>query len=531
MYYSVLIVDDDKRIRSGLINSIDWNNMGFDIPNQADSVSSALAFFSQQRVDVLITDIRMPGGSGLELCQRVSALYPKTTILVLSGFSDFEYAQQAIQFGVKYYLTKPTDLVQFRTVLSDVYHRLESERKAVMRVNEIEKRYNQTVQLLIEQLCVDISYGTVRNDTSFRNFLEENRIVFPYTFYCVASCELKNKSADTKYGDMYLLDLLANFINMHFKAYEIIFYTYRMNVYSINILFNYNDAQLLRQAVDQLNINCAQILNLEINMVISGSTTSLEGVAECYNQIHKLTDDSITTKHPTYVANENSNSKELPWDSSYIKEVINQLLSYISSCEEDKAFNLIDRLFSHSVTTHIDYCKDLFMRLIFAIEQHITFYNLQLSDIWGECSQMVKNAQKLQSVQEICDSLKDCISQIIATMQKSRSSFSNKLVDQIKQYIENHFTEDISLYSSSENVHLSPSYISRIFKKSTGCNFVEYLTTVRINKAKELLANTNIKVYEVAEMVGYKSTKHFSMVFKGQVGVTPLNYKKSVFQK
>ncbi len=530
MHYSVLIVDDDRRIRSGLINSINWNDMGFVTPEQADSVASALSLFSRQRVDVLITDIRMPGGSGLELSQKVSAMYPKTVILVLSGFSDFEYAQQAIQYGVKHYLTKPTDLVQFRVVLSDVYNRLEQERKAVNRITEIEKRYNQTVQLLIEQLCIDISYGTVRNDTSFKNFLEENRIVFPYTFYCVAACELNKKPASKQYDDAYLLDLLTNFITMHFKAYEIVFYTYRMNGYSINILFNYNDPQLLRQAVDQLHINCAQILNLEILMVISGATTNLEGVAECYNQIHQLSKDVNTAKHPADGAEENSVEEALPlWDSSYIKEATHQLLAYISSCEEIKAFNLVDRLFSHSGTAPIDYFQDLFMRLLFAVEQHITYYNLQLSEIWG--SQMIKNAQKLQSVDEIGTALKDCITQIIASLEKSRTSFSYKLVDQIKRYIEDHYKDDISLYSASEIVHLSPSYISKIFKKSTGYNFVEYLTSVRINKAKELLANTSIKVYEVAEVVGYKSTKHFSMVFKGQVGVTPLNYKKSVFQK
>lgn len=531
MLYSVLIVDDDKRVRVGLINNINWNALGFDTPMQADSFASAMACFSVQRIDILITDIRMPGSSGLELCQKVSSHYPKTTILILSGYSDFEYAQQAIQFGVKYYLTKPTDLVQFRDVLTDIRSCLDSERKALKRVSEMEKRYNQTVHMLLEQFCADISYGAIRNDNTLKIFLEENHIVFPYAFYCVASCEPRPETVNNKYDCSHILVLLENFIKMHFKDYEICFYTYRMNKYSINILFNYSDPDSLHHAVDHLYSNCVHMLNLEISIAVSNASTNLEGVAACYNQVRELSAYNGHSGVLHYAAQDLlHNSRSLFWDPSYIKEAENQLLSYISSCDENKASSLINLLFSRFSPgiAQFDYCRELFVRLLFAVEHHISSFHLQIQDILGESFSIFKKAQELHDTQEMSDGLKHCIHLVISSLKQSKTSFSYKLVERIKLYIESNYTDDISLYSAAENVHMSPSYISKIFKKNTGCNFVEYLTTVRINQSKLLLADMNIKIYEVATMVGYKSTKHFSQVFKAQVGMTPFDYKKSI---
>ena len=113
MSYSVLLVDDDQRIRMGLAKHINWGRLGYNSPILAADVSQARQALLANRVDILVTDIRLPDESGLEFCRQVRSMYPDMPIFILSAFSDFEYAREAIRFGVKHYFTKPTDLQAF----------------------------------------------------------------------------------------------------------------------------------------------------------------------------------------------------------------------------------------------------------------------------------------------------------------------------------------------------------------------------------------------------------------------------------
>lgn len=530
MHYSVLLVDDDKRVRSGLIKNIDWNRLNFDIPFQADSVSSALSVFSLNKIDVLITDIRMPGSSGLDLCRKVSNLYPRTTIVVLSGYSDFEYAQQAIQYGVRYYINKPTDLVEFKKMLVAIHGRLDAEHQAQAHVKKLEERYTQTISMLIEQFCVDISYGTVHNDGSLKNLLAENHIVFPHTFYCIAYVKPFVDVSENKYDNPQFIEILKNFIDMHFKNAGITFFTYQMNDHSINILLNYADQEKLNQSLHHLYDNCYNMLKADILIAVSGAVTNLEGLASCYSQVRQMSSSADRTGVLKYAPNHsNSLAESILLNTAYAKETEGQLLSYISSGDETKACNLVDTLFPvNPKGTQLDYCREFYLRMLFAIEHHIGFFNLQLHHLLENDFLMLKKAQGIRDVQEISKELKHCIHLVIEALKTSQSSFPHKLAERVREYIDTNYAKSISLHSASEAVHLSSSYISKIFKKCMGYNFVDYLTDIRIKKAKELLEDIDIKVYEVAALVGYKSTKHFSQVFKANVGMTPLSYKKSI---
>lgn len=118
MSYSVLLVDDDQRIRMGLAKHINWGRLGYNLPILAADVSQARQALLANRVDILVTDIRLPDESGLEFCRQVRSMYPDMPIFILSAFSDFEYAREAIRFGVKHYFTKPTDLQAFSSAMA-----------------------------------------------------------------------------------------------------------------------------------------------------------------------------------------------------------------------------------------------------------------------------------------------------------------------------------------------------------------------------------------------------------------------------
>ena len=123
--------------------------------------------------------------------------------------------------------------------------------------------------------------------------------------------------------------------------------------------------------------------------------------------------------------------------------------------------------------------------------------------------------------------LQEHIRRLLSLLHQSHDSYSTHIINEIRKYISAHFSEDITLSSVAQAVHLSPYYVSKMFKKVTGEKFIDYLTSVRMEKAMELLSSCDSRIYEVAERVGYKSTKHFSQVFRTYTGKTPFEYKKS----
>lgn len=533
MAYSVLIVDDDKRIRSGLTKHINWNELGFSPPQQAANAQEALAVFSRCKVDVLITDIRMPGVSGLDLCKKVSACYPKTVILILTGFSDFEYAKQAIQYGVKEYLTKPTDLVQLQNVLKRVHEKLEADRKHIEQKKDMENRYNQTVQLLLTQFWTDLSYGAIKNKATLTKFLQENSISFPFSLFSIMAVHISCPASGGCYDSHQLLHLLKSTIKMTLNDFQMIYYTYEIDSQDVNIILNFDDLSVLHAAAEQLRTSCHMLMRLDITLAVSSTTTELDGISNCYNQVRELLAGAGNTAGIFFFESSGTLSgEELSYaiDDEFLKEAEKQLLSYIASGEVQKSVNLVRHLFSRFPSTRsgLDFARDLFIKLLFALEQYLCNFNLGMKDILGKQFFPLHQAQQLGCVQDLEQWIENFVVRIIQYLESSKTSYTFKFVEQVKTYIETHYMEDITLFSAAEAVHLSPSYVSKIFKKNTNLNFVEYLTAVRINKAKELLCDINIKIYEVGSLVGYKSIKHFSQVFKSQTGMTPTEYRENL---
>lgn len=179
MSYSVLLVDDDQRIRMGLAKHINWGRLGYNLPILAADVSQARQALLANRVDILVTDIRLPDESGLEFCRQVRSMYPDMPIFILSAFSDFEYAREAIRFGVKHYFTKPTDLQAFSSAMASTRDELDQKRRTRERQSALEKRYSRAYRFLLSHLWADLARGVIREDDSLHAFLKRTILYCP----------------------------------------------------------------------------------------------------------------------------------------------------------------------------------------------------------------------------------------------------------------------------------------------------------------------------------------------------------------
>lgn len=531
--YSVLTVDDDKRICNGLSKHIEWEKIGFYKPLFAINGQEALQIFKKQKIDLLVTDIRMPLISGLELAERVSRQYSNTSIVILSGYNDFEYAKTAMKFGVKHYITKPTNLKQFSTLLNEIKIELDTKRNKDKKMESLDKKYNIAVDILIEQFLIDLSLGAIKKGSILNSFFKEYNLNFQYSYYSIASLKILDLEKQTgqihKYESNQYISSIKNIISITLNAHNLVYYTFSLSSDVINVVINSEGIDIVGLACENILLNIETISGGNTIIAISDCVTDIEHLPICYNQIEEIY-SVIQLKALNGILHYNSIKNQIQEKIDYTKEKEKMLLSYLTNSETEKAFNIIDSIFeplSESNAT-LDNVREHFIRLFFAVESSLREYNINLCDIMDEEISALKKSKEFCNVEDFGNWFKTLSLKIINYINEMKVPCSNKLVEMVKVYIDENYMHNISLYSSSEKVYLSPTYISKIFKKVTGTNFIEYLTMVRMNQAKKLLLDYNNKIYEIGNKVGYKSIKHFSQVFKRYTSMTPTEYRESI---
>lgn len=271
--YSVLVVDDDKRICEGLSKHIGWENNGFSKPLMAFNGQEALQILKREKIDLLVTDIRMPLMSGLELAERVSRQYVNTSIVILSGYNDFEYAKTAMRFGIKHYLTKPTDLNQFSSLLHEIKNEIDSKYNKNEKIKALEKKYSTAVDILIEQFLIDLSLGAIKRGSELNSFFQEYNLSFQYTYYNIISLKIldleKQTSRIHKYETNQYISSLKNIIHITLNAHNIVHYTFSLTSDVINIVLNSDGIDVVCLVSDNILNNIKSISGADLAVAIS----------------------------------------------------------------------------------------------------------------------------------------------------------------------------------------------------------------------------------------------------------------------
>lgn len=501
MPYQVLLVDDEKRTRVGLTNYIDWDTLGFAHPFVAVDLAEARNILSTEKIDLLITDIRLPDGTGLELCESVRKSHPDMLIFLLSAYGEFEYAQEAIQLGVKHYFTKPTDLQVLSAALADAHKTLEQR-------FETAQQQARSHQFLMPRLWRDLANGVIQEETSLHTFFSDCGISFPHQQYalfkiCVSDTSLSNIESD-------LVQLLSS---MGYPSYPFTNSSYRY------VLINIPDIACLQETL----LDFLKDSPSGISFHISKTVDSLSLLSKCMVQL--LRDPEVLGISEDSQDSDTSTSRK-----SLLSQMEEDLIESIKSTKRMDSVLLLDKLYqAYAGLPAVKRC-DVFTRLLLLIQQYTRHFGITLTSMYGEDFSVSHTAQQLTAPQQMDMWLREHIATIYKMVQNTKNDYSQQMISHIHNYVDTHFAEDISLASVAQLVHLSPYYVSKLFKKTTGENFVDYVTSVRIEKAMEFLSSPSVRVYEVAEQVGYKSTKHFSQVFRSYTGKTPSEYRQIYYR-
>lgn len=383
--YQVLIVDDEEIVCRGMAQFVKWEEQGFCAAGTATSVDEALAMLKKMHIDVIFTDIRMPKRSGIDLIREVHSLYPDIQSVILSGYSDFEYAKEAMRYGAVEYLSKPVNFGEVAEVLGRIAQKLEQ------RINEARLHSYHMEGLL---LSIAKGFNDVRPE----------------------SCGLP-------------------------KVEE----------------WHGISASMVKKTMDEHK--------------------AAEEKAKMRARIQAVIGDAIVLDSGIYKV-----FAVIPLKSA------GDFKSFISFLEQAE-------------------CDGDMWRITVSSEK----YGIeQLREAWTETNPE-NNGVLIEDSEDAAHG----------------AGHKRGIIYEIQNFICSHYRENISLHMLAEQFYIHPNYLSRLFKEKTGKNFAEYVTEVRMNKVLELLKDSDYKMLEICQMVGYDNPRSFSKAFKHYTGLTPSEYRES----
>lgn len=492
--YNLLVVDDVVWTVQGITQGIDWSRHGINGIYEAYNADMAMDILRKNRIDILICDIEMPETSGLQLLEWMKEhAYSHTETILLTGYADFEYAQKAVSLGGFEYLLKPVKHERLQEVVDNAL-------QLVKRSQQLERRFWHDVLAERSALSKERLEACIR---LYNVPLRPDMRIFPILI-CVDAGNQERGAQDPgalcdRAGELILAGLQGHVIQERSGAILVLVYEWEVGIDTANLV------SLCQKYVE----SCRTLFQISPSYFIGHAVPVLD-LAEV---VKKLYTDSVSAHRHAY------QTVRLP-----------EFVSWgilLETGEEQELCRRIGDYFAAlpaaavTAETLEAYHHGLF-HLIYSVFNKKGLSMLEL-DGSQELTGPASGLETLQQLKAWSLQIATAATRHLQAVHKS----GTVAIGRVRQYVEQHITEEFTREDIAAHIHLNPTYLSRMFKKETGVSLSDYVIQQRMQKAKKLLEETNLKVVHVAEAVGYYHLPHFTTMFKKVVGITPQHYRKA----
>lgn len=516
--YTVFIVDDEVSIREGLKCILDWDSLGFSICGEAGNGSDALSEILTKQPNLILMDIRMPKMHGIDVMKTARERGFLGKCILLSGYSNFEYAQTAIRYGVDFYLTKPIDEDELVQAVSKVKDTLDKESLKDKYVNQYKIRAKNVI---LQELLKKTEY--VENGTLSQVDIKELNL--DSNIYQVVIYEnFDRKIADSAYDFADLLKITnkgnQTFEYIKIDALDIILLKgdFALKKFQDFLMHYEKNPPQKGSPLDTLFLAFGQPVQTLTNIYLSyyDALSLINRRFYCLQGQHTLGYEELP----------NINVKASELSDKSILEYTALLTDHLQTFNRKKVAETLFQLneYLYNVKDNISEVKLFLTDLYLQIKEKLNHLYNTIDIPFPTNSAIIDLIEKKYYLYEIIRFFSEQFEMIMnATGNSSRDS----IIDDIIYYIDHNYQSNIKLESIAPLFGYNSAYLGKIFSKSMGVNFNFYVDYIRINHSKELLLQNKFKVYEISEMIGYKNVDYFHKKFKKYVGVRPAEFRKS----
>lgn len=512
----LMIVEDETLCLENLIQ-LSWRSIDIEVTETARSGSEAIAKIKQNPPDIVLTDIEMEDGNGFTLANELTYRFPNIKIIFLTAHDKFEYAQKAIHYKAFAFILKPINQKILLDTVLEAKNKIESENA----------EQNQYKQLLTDfsnckYFLKDYFFSSVSGQQS-----DEIAVVFDindrnYSFQTILISHFDNNGIAQPIDFKFFTEIITALTPYGFRF--IPFYEQNQLTYIIKAEHHY----IMEKSFEAAKIMASYMKYHDTHsftVAIGSAVDNIKQLPFCNKRAQEALKYrfSIGENEIIYI----DDIEPAKFSMSNIDELKTNLIDSIKIVNLPQAQNAIQSIFENIQATHASLdltqriCLELVIMMSIAMaqlgEQPEVLFNK--TEIWS----LIKTYRSIPSLKKF---ISDISETAISVISAKRENKNNSIIQRAVELIESNLESDVSLEIIAAQIPISSTYLSSMFKNKMGISYKNYTTQIRLNKAKELLAHTDLAIYEVANKTGYKDQRHFSTLFQSKFGMLPTEYRK-----
>lgn len=524
----VLLADDEPVILRGLKKLISWDSLGLDIVGEARDGLELKAMLDSCKPDLIISDISMPGCSGIDIIREIHESGRPVKVVFISAYQEFAYARQAVQYGALDYLVKPVNTGQLEQVVTRAAALIRQESEEERNKQMLKSYERKNLSITVEEQLEKLTDGNQAAAAALARM--GNTAITRYTSVGVIETDEYSdqpsrwEERERKLVEFALLNIIKETVETRGNGY-----VFRKGE-RFGILLQHERPNEPRQFMEDLHHKINSYLKLQVSIGIGLPVGSLEEAAESYQS-------ALKALKFRYFAGLNSvipYSSEQPEAAAPVTALAgiqNSLPDALKSLDKEKLAAVTGELMETVILlsgNSRNQAVTLVYNAVIQLVQDMADYGADAGLLMQAGKPLLEKLNDAPTFSALRHEFEAVLSIMTDQLTCRISGKEVPQLAQVKTYVEEHYAENITLESIAAMVYMNPYYFSSFFKKHTGQNFKNYVTEVRMSHAQRLLLQSDLMIYEIADRVGYNNARHFSDMFKKQFGKLPQEYKQTV---
>jgi len=533
--YKLIIVDDESEIRNGLLEIIDWEKEGFVVVGEAENGLDALQLAESTPIDLVITDIRMPFMDGLEMAKEIRKIQPMVSFIILSGFDDFEFTRQAIQIKISDYVLKPVSSDELIPILRGVKASMDERFAQHRDVRLLQEHYNASLPILQDTLLTTLMNGRMDTKEALR-YADQYDLDLASGGYVVAMmriCAVKTIDSELATHQDLLRIAVINILN------ELLQERFRCRIFQYDdlicaLIFTQDSGETgygeIVSLLDTARLTVARYLECQLAIGVSKPCGGLETLSLAASEARSAMDFSTLFGDNTVltVADvELEKSGQTAIGKPDVRGLVNAVkIGDIAECRR-QLHEILCEICKNmaSIPEYQVSVSEVYMAIINTAGD-MGFHWVAFADgkLWS--LEAVLLCKEIDETQVILEAM---CKQLVEGIARNHVENGKRISQEAIAYLKEHYTEQsMSLEQICGHLHISTAYFSTVFKRETKKTFHRYLTELRMDKAMTLLAKSDLRTAQIAEIVGMGEASYFSYSFKKHFGISPSMARKNL---
>ena len=517
--YSVFVVDDEPIVLEGIRSKIDWEASGFSFAGEATDGEIALSMIRELKPDILVTDIKMPFMDGLQLSAAVKRIQPWIKIIILSGHDEFDYAKKAISIGIEDYLLKPFTPDELLASMNKAANQIATERKQLSDISRLKAELKSNESLVKKEFLNNLLHGSADMSTVMQKS-QELEIDLISRFYKVLISKIEVKDDNNE-----VLQQTRSLLHSYSDAWsQAVSYFHHSNL--LVCIFKGST----QQELDDITFHTAETVahiatkNEECTVI-----TAIGKTVEHLSQLKKSYADAKRILETTKISKANRIISSDDMESTFEINESDPLVDKLKYAGKNDIQTIIEesmQLIKKNPEQFSVFASYLLVDMIFSVSKFVEKLGGDVKELKPEILQRKFIDEAVQDEENFLHTLEAVLTFAVEFRDSKKTGKYGDVILKAKKYIEeNYADQNTTLTSVAEAVCLSPNHFSTIFSQECKTTFIEYLTEVRIENAKRLMRETDMKGYDIAYECGFSDPHYFSYIFKKNTGLSPREYK------